>query len=197
MATDRRTRLKSLDAKKNHRFSRLAWTGPLAMTLLVGLSACAPSPADEVSKTKGAVVYGNDTRRNFYDASTAEKPWLSATALVTSFSNITDQGGFERMGLSDVGLCSGEKFAGEWRVKDAGSAFLAFDDQTMVTAAHVDPCETKPLCDPATDPNACLVRSVVFGYQRFQEATALNAFGEPTYTETSSDRRFHCESVIS
>ena len=168
-----------------------------ALSLLLAAEACTQRPAaDNFVQEEGAVLYGTDTRRNFYEASATEKSWLSATALVTSFSNIKDEGGFERMGLADVGLCPGEKFAGEWDVKDGGSAFLAFDDHTMVTAAHVSPCKVKIACDPTTDPNACHEKTIVFGFERFQAATTTNSFGEPIYTETSSAQRYRCDLVL-
>ena len=168
-----------------------------ALSLLLSAAACTPRPAaDSFVEEKGAVVYGSDTRRNYYEASASEKSWLSSTAVVTDFVNLTPQMGFERMGFADVNLCTGQKFEGEWILKNAGTAFLAWDDHTMITAAHVDPCGVKINCDPATDPNECFRETIVFGYQRIQSATILNSFGEPTYTETSSDRRYRCKDVI-
>ena len=179
------------------RRDRRPWSPLFALTLLLAAEACTPRPAaDSFVEEQGAVVYGTDTRRNFYEASAAEKSWLSATALVTGFSNIKDQGGFERMGNGDVGLCASQRFAGEWNVNGGGSAFLVIDDHTMMTAAHVDPCRVKISCNPATNPNGCLDRTIIFGFQRFQAATLTNTFNEPTYTETSSAQRYRCEDVL-
>ena len=178
---------------------RFRFTSPaLGLPLLLAAAACTPTTTgDDVTVAKGAVVYGTDTRRNFYEASANEKTWLEATALVTSFENIKDGGlGFESMGLRDANLCADEKFTGEWIVKDAGSAFLVGDSQTMVTAAHVDPCKVTLGCDTSIDGNDCRQKTIVFGYQRLQEATQLNALGEPTYTQTDPAHRFRCDSIV-
>ena len=73
---------------------RFRFTSPaLGLPLLLAAAACTPTTTgDDVSVAKGAVVYGSDTRRNYYEASTTEKSWLKATALVTSFENIKDGG---------------------------------------------------------------------------------------------------------
>ena len=168
-----------------------------ALSLLLSAAACTPRPAaDSFVEEKGAVVYGSDTRRNYYEASASEKSWLSSTAVVTDFVNLTPQMGFERMGFADVDLCTGQKFEGESDPEERRHGVPRLGRPHHDHRGARRPLRREDQLRPYDGSQRVLQKTIVFGYQRIQSATTLNSFGEPTYTETSSDRRYRCKDVI-
>lgn len=158
-------------------------------TVLGAVGCSSPSEWENTSKSPEKVVFGDDDRFNFFEATSDEQARMAAIAIVINADATNVTGGVERLNVQSLAtnFCPDEKFDLEVITVGArpGTAFLVNED-TMVTAAHVEPCRKDPDGNPA--------KAIVFSYQIENANDVTDPFGSNVYT-TITHKHF-CESIV-
>lgn len=121
--------------------------------LSIACGADAGDPLEDVGSIEEPAIYGSDGRVEYGStAAGRERVWADGTAILMDSAGVTCSGSSCTIATASLGLCAGERFAGQPISRDGDcTAFLVGPDR-FVTAGH---------CIGA---GACTNRRVVFGF---------------------------------